>query len=57
MIRGRADILESGEEHDNAQRLLRTRYPQYLTMAIDDLPVIAIRIERVTGWGSLSVDA
>jgi PPOX class probable F420-dependent enzyme len=57
MIRGRAEILESGAEHDNAQQLLRTRYPQYRMMALDDLPVIAIRIERVTSWGSLSVEA
>jgi PPOX class probable F420-dependent enzyme len=57
MIRGRTEILEGGEEHDNAQRLLRTRYPQYLAMAIDDLPVIAVRIERVTSWGSLPVNA
>jgi hypothetical protein len=24
-------------------------------MALDDLPVIAMRIERVTSWGNLSV--
>ncbi len=57
MIRGRAEILEAGAEHDDAQQLLRTRYRQYQTMAIDDLPVIAIRIERVTGWGTLSAGA
>jgi PPOX class probable F420-dependent enzyme len=56
MIRGRAEILESGTEHDDAQRLLRTRYHQYRMMAIDDLPVIAIRIEQVTSWGTLSVE-
>src|SRR3569833_2858236 len=28
MLRGRAEILASGEEHDTAQALLRTRYPQ-----------------------------
>jgi PPOX class probable F420-dependent enzyme len=57
MIRGHAEILEVGAEHDNAQELLRTRYPQYRTMTIADLPVIAIRIERVTSWGALSVEA
>ncbi len=57
MIRGRAEILEAGAEHDDAQELLRTRYRQYQMMAIDDLPVIAIRIERVTSWGTLSAEA
>ena len=53
MLRGRAEILDAGDEHDRAQRLLRERYPQYRAMAIADLPVIAIRIGRVTGWGDL----
>jgi hypothetical protein len=56
MIRGRAEILEAGAEHDDAQQLLRTRYRQYQMMAIDDLPVIAIRIERVRSWGTLSAE-
>jgi len=53
MLRGRAEILDAGAEHDRAQQLLRERYPQYRAMAIAELPVIAIRIERVTGWGDL----
>ena len=56
MIRGRAEILEGGAEHRQAQELLRMRYRQYQTMPIGDLPVIAIRLERVTSWGDLSVD-
>ena len=55
MLRGRADILTEGEEHDRAQELLRERYPQYRTMQLADLPVIALRIERVTTWGNLAV--
>ena len=51
MLRGRADVLESGDEHDSAQSLLRTRYPQYREMTLSDLPVIAIRVSRVSGWG------
>jgi PPOX class probable F420-dependent enzyme len=53
MARGRADVLERGPEHDRAQDALRARYPQYRTMALDGLPVIAIRISRVTSWGTL----
>jgi len=56
MLRGPAEILTDGAEHDRAQALLRSRYPQYRRMALDDLPVIAIRIERVTSWGDLAVE-
>src|SRR6266436_2301530 len=56
MLRGPAEILADGPEHDHAQALLRARYPQYQGMALDDLPVIAIRIGRVTSWGNLSAE-
>ena len=55
MLRGPAEILADGAEHDRAQALLRARYLQYRTMALADLPVIAIRIARVTSWGDLSI--
>jgi PPOX class probable F420-dependent enzyme len=54
MLRGAAEILDSGPEHDRAQALLRERYPQYRTMALADLPVLALRIASATGWGNLS---
>ena len=53
MLRGPADILASGSEHDQAQAVLRSRYPQYRTMDIGALPVIALRIRRATSWGDL----
>ena len=56
MLRGRAEILEGGAEHDRAQALLIARYPQYAAMSLADLPVIALRIARATDWGSLSAD-
>ncbi len=56
MLRGRAEILSGGEEHARAQHLLRGRYRQYETMPIATLPVIALRIERVTSWGDLAED-
>ena len=55
MLRGRADILADGPEHDRAQALLRERYAQYRTMQLAELPVIVLRIERVTSWGNLTV--
>jgi PPOX class probable F420-dependent enzyme len=54
MVRGRAEILVDGDEHDRAQASLRARYRQLNAMRIERLPVIALRIERVTSWGDLS---
>ena len=53
MLRGPADILAGGEEHDRAQACLRRRYPQYRAMDLAALPVIAVRIRRVLSWGML----
>jgi PPOX class probable F420-dependent enzyme len=53
MLRGRAEILADGMEHGLAQARLRERYPQYRAMDLAPLPVIAMRIARVTAWGDL----
>jgi PPOX class probable F420-dependent enzyme len=53
MLRGTAEVLADGAEHDAAQSRLRERYPQYRRMDIAPLPVIALRIERVLAWGAL----
>ena len=55
MLRGTAEVLANGEEHDRAQLLLRERYPQYRAMRIEALPVIALRVSRATAWGDLLV--
>ena len=57
MLRGHAEILHDGQEHRDAQALLRSRYPQLRAMQIATYPVIAVRIERTTSWGSLAIDA
>ena len=54
MLRGRAEILLDGAEHDSAQALLRARYTQYHGMDLAPLPVIALRIARVTAWGAVA---
>jgi PPOX class probable F420-dependent enzyme len=54
MMRGPAEIVTEGAEHDGAQALLRTRYPQLRTMRIEQCPVIAVRIQRTTSWGNLA---
>lgn len=56
MLRGRAEILAEGAEHDAAQALLRARYPQLARMRIGDQPVIALRVARSASWGYLSGD-
>ena len=56
MLRGPAEILDSGAEHDAAQNLLRERYEQYRSMRLADLPVIAMRIAHVASWGDLSAE-
>jgi PPOX class probable F420-dependent enzyme len=40
-------------EHALALGALRAKYAQYRTMALEDRPVIALAIERVTSWGKL----
>jgi PPOX class probable F420-dependent enzyme len=55
MLRGRAEILRAGTEHDRAQELLCSRYRQLAAMQIAELPVVAVRLERVTSWGNLAV--
>jgi PPOX class probable F420-dependent enzyme len=54
MLHGRAEILADGAEHDRAQALLQSRYPQLGRMQIAPLPVIAVRVARVASWGDLS---
>ena len=56
MLHGRAEILTRGSEHDEAQALLRGRYPQLERRQLAEHPVIAVRIERVTSWGNLATD-
>ena len=53
MLRGSAELVATGPEHDHAQAQLRQRYIQYLTMDLAPLPVIAVRITRVLSWGEL----
>lgn len=55
LLRGRAEILADGEEHDRAQAALKARYPQYRAMDLAPLPVIAVRVARVASWGRLEL--
>ena len=55
VLRGPAEIIETGIEHGRAQEMLRVKYAQYQEMNLGDLPVIALRIAHVASWGDLSV--
>ena len=51
LIRGVADIMETGEEQERAVSLLRARYPQYDALLADDPPMLRITPDRVVSWG------
>jgi PPOX class probable F420-dependent enzyme len=56
MVQGRAEVLQAGPEHELAQADLRGRYPQLVTMRIEELPVVAVRLDHVVSWGRLEDD-
>ena len=52
-IRGQAALIPPGTtEHMTAIDLLRAKYPQYQTMAIEQQPVLKITPEKVLVWGA-----
>ncbi|SER21231.1 TIGR03668 family PPOX class F420-dependent oxidoreductase [Natrinema salaciae] len=67
-VRGRARILEpdgttgdrpTGAIHDAAVRVLENRYDQYADQdhALDDRPIVSIRVTRVVSWGALESES
>ena len=50
-VDGTARILDAGDESVRALTLLAARYPQYQDQRPDG-PVVAIRIDRLTGWSA-----
>jgi PPOX class probable F420-dependent enzyme len=48
---GKAEVLESGDEREHALALLRSKYEQYRAQPPTG-PVIAVRVERLTGWSA-----
>jgi PPOX class probable F420-dependent enzyme len=51
-LRGRATIVEAGDEQALAIRLLRAKYPQYRQMPIDSAPVIRIEVLSHVAWSA-----
>lgn len=55
LVQGHAEILHPGDtEHARALSLVRARYSQYRSMALELRPVVAIRPSKIIGWGALS---
>lgn len=53
LISGVADVIdpgEGGDEHARAVVLLRAKYPQYGSMAIESRPMLRIRPTRIKVW-------
>jgi coenzyme F420-0:L-glutamate ligase / coenzyme F420-1:gamma-L-glutamate ligase len=53
LVSGRARISLTGQKHRRAVSLLRRKYHQYHSMAIDQRPMIVIKPLGVKTWGSL----
>lgn len=54
-IRGQAALVDPGvQEHAEAIRLLRAKYPHYWQMAIDQQPVVRITPTSIVSWGAIA---
>lgn len=51
LVRGTAQIVETGGERPAALAALRAKYRQYGSMYLEDKPLIVITPRRATGWG------
>ena len=53
LIRGKAELIppEQADIHAQALVLLRERYMQYRSMALEKYAIIALTPEQVTSWG------
>jgi coenzyme F420-0:L-glutamate ligase/coenzyme F420-1:gamma-L-glutamate ligase len=53
LLHANARLVEGGAEHAAAIDALRSRYRQYREMNLEERPIIAAEIQRVTSWGEL----
>ncbi len=51
LLFGKARLLHKGAEHKAAVTLLRRKYRQYRSMAVEDRPIIRISPARAVCWG------
>ena len=50
-LRGSAELLRGGTEHQRAISLLEEKYQQYQELPLEGRPVIKITVERTVTWG------
>jgi PPOX class probable F420-dependent enzyme len=55
-LRGRARVLDDGEERERALAVLRHKYPQYRNEQPDG-PVLAVDIREVRDWSATAAEA
>jgi PPOX class probable F420-dependent enzyme len=54
LIHGHAELIApTDERHSHAVALLRERYVQYKSMALEQYPLIMITPQRITAWGAV----
>ena len=49
-VRGEASLVEDVAERERALEKLRSRYVQYRSMALEELPLLKISPTRLVGW-------
>ena len=50
LVEGPAEVLEDGQERDEALILLTAKYPQYDDLRLEGNPVIKLAAEHVVEW-------
>src|SRR3954447_16678402 len=54
-VRGEASLVEDAAERERALAVLRTRYRQSQTMALESLPLLRIPPPRLVGWSGAAM--
>jgi PPOX class probable F420-dependent enzyme len=52
IVNGSAKIMRRGSEHSRAVSLLKRKYQQYLSMRIEQRPIVKIKPSRIIAWRS-----
>ena len=50
LLKGQAELISAGNEHEQAINLLQKKYHQYKKMGIEQCPVIKITISTYSTW-------
>ena len=53
MVHGKAELLRSGEEYQEAINELRKKYSQYRSMNLHTRPIIKILPRRISAWRAI----